>query len=152
MVELLDKYGGWPVVNGKHWNADEWNWLNISQQISNDGFIDLILDCHIEVEPKNSSKRVLIVNRAEFGLTRRALVKGMEYASVKDYYEFMVNVAVIFGANKSNAEIEMYDALQFEIGLSQVQCIEIELTNFFSILFVCSIRMKLFMKFPDGSD
>lgn len=121
MVEVLNKYGGWPVVKGINWMADQWDWLNISQQISSDGLIDLVLDCHIETEPRNSSKRILIVNRAEFGLTRRALVKGIEYAAVNDYYEFMVNVAVMFGANETNAKVEMNDVLQLEIGLSQVK-------------------------------
>lgn len=62
MEEILEKYGGWPVVKGDDWNSENWDWLNTSRHISNDGLIDLILDCHIEVEPRNSSKRILTVS------------------------------------------------------------------------------------------
>lgn len=62
MEELLEKYGGWPVIKGDDWNSENWDWLNTSRRISNDGLIDLILDCHIEVEPRNSSKHILTVS------------------------------------------------------------------------------------------
>lgn len=61
MVDILEKYGGWPVVKGDDWKSHDWNWLEISNRISNDGLIKLILNCHTEVEPTNSSKRILIV-------------------------------------------------------------------------------------------
>lgn len=44
----------------------------------------------------------------------------MEHAFVKSYYDFMVDSAVIFGANRSNAEIEFLDVLQFEMELAKV--------------------------------
>lgn len=62
IVEILDKYGGWPVIKGDAWESDDWEWLETSRRISNDGLIDLILDCHIVVEPQNSSKRILTVS------------------------------------------------------------------------------------------
>lgn len=61
MVNVLDRYGGWPVVKGDEWASQGWNWMNASMQIVSDGFIDLILACHIEVNPKNSSEFILVV-------------------------------------------------------------------------------------------
>lgn len=46
----------------------------------------------------------------------------MEHAFVKAYYDFMVEAAVIFGANRANAEIEFLDVLQFETELAKVVC------------------------------
>lgn len=65
MVEILEKYGGWPVIKGSDWKPDNWNWLEINKQISNDGFIDLVLDWGIGVDLKNSTKNVLIVSTKE---------------------------------------------------------------------------------------
>lgn len=62
MIELVDKYGGWPVVKGDDWKADDWSWIDASQRISNDGLLDLILDWGIGVDSKNSTRNVLIVS------------------------------------------------------------------------------------------
>lgn len=61
MVELLDRYGGWPVVEGSNWKEVNWNWIDISQQISNDGLLKLILNWGIGVDLKDSTRNVLIV-------------------------------------------------------------------------------------------
>lgn len=61
MMNILDRYGGWPVVEGDQWNFNDWDWLTTSTQIVNDGLMDLILDCHIEVNPNNSTKHILVV-------------------------------------------------------------------------------------------
>lgn len=49
------------------------------------------------------------------------LIRGIEDTNVKAYYDFMVDAAVIFGANKSQAELELLDSLKFEIELAKVQ-------------------------------
>lgn len=44
----------------------------------------------------------------------------MEYLAIKVYHKFMIDAAVIFGANKTMAEREMYDVLRFEMELAKV--------------------------------
>lgn len=48
------------------------------------------------------------------------LEKGIEDTNVKAYYDFMVDAAVMFGANKSDAERELLESLKFEIELAKV--------------------------------
>lgn len=48
------------------------------------------------------------------------LVKGINDTNVKAYFDFMVDAAVIFGANRSVAEHELLDSLNFEIELAKV--------------------------------
>lgn len=63
MVELLERYGGWPVVKGDKWNASSWNWIEIQKKMYGDGFTDsLILDISFGPYFKNSSKNVLNVS------------------------------------------------------------------------------------------
>lgn len=51
---------------------------------------------------------------------REYLVKGIETEAVKAYLNFMVDNAVLFGGNRSIAEKELKDALEFEIKLAEV--------------------------------
>lgn len=64
------------------------------------------------------------ISRASFGLSQKFLLKGMEHAFVKAYYDYMVDAAVIFGANKINAETESLNVLQFEMELAKV-CVKL---------------------------
>lgn len=62
MVEILDKYGGWPVVKGNDWQSDNWDWFEMTKRISHDGLDNLILECFISVDLKNTNRRILSVS------------------------------------------------------------------------------------------
>lgn len=66
VIELLDRYGGWPAVKGSSWNEENWNWVDTSQQICRDGLLKLILNWGIGVDLKNSTRNVLIVRFQNF--------------------------------------------------------------------------------------
>lgn len=55
-------------------------------------------------------------------LNRELLMRGLNNKSVRAYYEYMVDVAVIYGAEQPRAERELLDSLQFEIALANVNC------------------------------
>lgn len=55
------------------------------------------------------------------GLRREFLIKGIEDKLVKAYYDYMVDIAVIFGAEKERASTELMDSLLFEIQLANVR-------------------------------
>lgn len=46
--------------------------------------------------------------------------KGFEDKIVKAYYEYMVDIAVIYGADRSRAERELMESLEFEMKLANV--------------------------------
>lgn len=60
------------------------------------------------------------VDQSALGLSREYLVKGLKDKIVKAYYEYMVDIAVIYGAKKENAERELLESLEFEIALANV--------------------------------
>lgn len=64
------------------------------------------------------------IGQGGFGLTREYLVKGFDDATIKAYYKYMVDVAVIFGANRNRAERELKESLGFEIKLANVSSLE----------------------------
>lgn len=63
------------------------------------------------------------------------MVKGVENEGVKAYLNFMIENAVLFGGNRTIAEEELKDALEFEIKLAEVRTIShiIRLISIYSI-------------------
>lgn len=53
-------------------------------------------------------------------MSQKFLLHDLEDANVKAYYEFMVDSAVVIGANKTVAEVELLDSLRFEMELAKV--------------------------------
>jgi hypothetical protein len=62
----------------------------------------------------------LQIDQAALGLSREYLVKGMENKIVQAYHAYQVDMAVLYGANRSRAEKEMKDVLDFEFALANV--------------------------------
>lgn len=62
----------------------------------------------------------LQIDQPNFGLSQKFLLHDLEDANVKAYYEFMVDSAVVFGANKTVADVELLDSLRFEMELAKV--------------------------------
>lgn len=54
---------------------------------------------------------------------RDYLVKGMQDEEVKNYYNAMVDNAILFGANRKQAKKEMKEALEFEMKLADVSLV-----------------------------
>lgn len=60
------------------------------------------------------------IDQAALGLSREYLSKGLEDKIVKAYYEYMVDIAVIYGADRNRAERELMESLEFEMKLANV--------------------------------
>ena len=70
------------------------------------------------VDSRNSSK--LIIQFSEFnGKLKKYLKKGFDFPVVQLYYQLLVQVAVLFGANKKRARKEMKAAVELEIRLAE---------------------------------
>lgn len=54
------------------------------------------------------------------GLDNDDLLKRFDSGIVNAYYDYMVDVAVIFGANRTQAELEMKESLEFEMQMANV--------------------------------
>lgn len=59
LLNILDKYGAWPVLKGSDWKSNDWDWLEVRNRIAVDGIMDLIVDLSITVDQKNSSKIII---------------------------------------------------------------------------------------------
>lgn len=60
------------------------------------------------------------MDQSSIGLSREYLVKGFNDTLVSAYYDYMVDMAVLFGADKKVALKELKESLQFEMDLANV--------------------------------
>lgn len=60
------------------------------------------------------------IDKPTFGLDKKLLIEGQNDTNVKAYFNFMIDAAVVLGANRNRAEDELIDALRFEQDLAEV--------------------------------
>ena len=60
------------------------------------------------------------MDKADPSLNRKYMAEGVSNKVVKAYLSYMVDVAVILGAEKSRAEKELSEVLSFEIEMAKV--------------------------------
>lgn len=79
---------------------------------------NLIIKNLFSMEFENVS--FLQLDQAALGLSREYLSKGFDDKIVQAYYSYMVDIAVILGANKTDAKTELKESLEFEMKLANV--------------------------------
>lgn len=62
----------------------------------------------------------LQLDQASLGLSREYLSKGFDDEIVQAYYAYMVDIAIILGADPDRARKELRESLEFEIKLANV--------------------------------
>ncbi|XP_030765452.1 neprilysin-2 isoform X1 [Sitophilus oryzae] len=118
---ILSDLGGWPVLEGLQWNEGDFDWRESVYKFRKLGYsVDYFIDFSVGIDVKNSTKRVIDLDQASLGLRREFLTKGLEDKLVKAYYDYMVDIAVLFGAEKDRAINELKESLDFEIKLANI--------------------------------
>lgn len=63
LMDILERYGGWPVIKGDNWKSDGWDWLEMSKNMSNDGLLaNFIFNVKISDDIANSTNNIIQVN------------------------------------------------------------------------------------------
>ncbi|KFB42374.1 AGAP001791-PA-like protein [Anopheles sinensis] len=122
LLSILDTLGGWPVLKGDSWDMEStWSWEKSVIDFNNNGYsTDYFFDFSIDSDLKNSTRRIIDTDEASLGISREYLVKGMENPIVSAYYEYMVDMAVLLGADEARAKRELLDSLNFEMALANI--------------------------------
>merc|ERR1719472_289966 len=120
LKDKLQSMGGWPVLGGGDWKEDDFSWIETTYKFRENSYsTDLLIDFSIGTDIKNSSWRVIDIDQASLGQAQTYLSKGLSDRTVSAYYKYMVNVAVLLGADKSVATSELRESLEFEIELAR---------------------------------
>ncbi|KAJ8929212.1 hypothetical protein NQ314_018091 [Rhamnusium bicolor] len=116
---ILKELGGWPVLDGAKWSEANFDWRQSVYRFRKVGYsVDYFIDFSVGVDVKNSTKRIIDLDQASLGLRREFLTKGLDDKIVRAYYNYMVDIAVLFGADRDSAVRELRESLDFEIKLA----------------------------------
>lgn len=118
---ILEDLGGWPVLKGPMWSEADFDWRKSVYKFRKVGYsVDYFIDFSVGVDVKNSTKRIIDLDQASLGLRREFLTKGLDDKIVRAYYNYMVDIAVLFGADKERAVRELRESLEFEMKLANI--------------------------------
>merc|ERR1712112_285300 len=119
LKDMLHKMGGWPVLEGDSWDESSFSWIDTVYTFRQHGYsTNYLINFNVYMDFKNSSWRVINIDQADLRSYREYLINGMDDDYVKSYYNYMVNVAVLLGADRVKAEKELKESLLFEIELA----------------------------------
>ncbi|KAK9722856.1 Peptidase family M13 [Popillia japonica] len=138
---IIKDFGGWPVLEGDNWKDGDFDWRQAVYKFRKAGYsVDYLIDFSVGIDLKNSTQRIIDLDQASLGLRREFLIKGLEDKLVKAYSEYMVDIAVIFGADKQRATKELKDSLDFEIKLANISLPNEERRNATALYNAMTIR------------
>ncbi|XP_068624947.1 neprilysin-2 [Battus philenor] len=121
LLKMLKRLGGWPVLEGDSWIPQSFSWDESVYRFRDAGYsVDYFFDFSISVDVKNSTKRIIDLDQASLGLSREYLNRGFEDHLVQAYYQYMVDISVLLGADKERATTELKESLEFEMKLANI--------------------------------
>ncbi|KAJ8668211.1 hypothetical protein QAD02_009874 [Eretmocerus hayati] len=145
---ILKELGGWPVLEGDKWDEDNFSWKESVYKLRKKGYsTGYFLTFDIVDDFKNNSRRVIVLDQASLGLSNRYLKKGMKNKIVEAYSNYMVDIAVMLGADKDRAESELLESLQFEIKLASISLLDEERRNTTALYHIMTVN-ELVNKYP----
>ncbi|GFQ78251.1 neprilysin-1 [Trichonephila clavata] len=116
--DVVRELGGWPVSE-RDWEEPEWPLEHLLGQLRGDYNQGIIIEQWVGPDDKNSSVNVIQLDQMTFGLpSREYFLKDSSDRERKAYLKLMVEVAILFGAEREVAEIDMTDVLELEIRLA----------------------------------
>lgn len=117
MISLL---GGWPVVE-KNWKEDSFVVEDALGLVRANFTSIIIIFCSVAADDKNSSSNIIQIDQPDFGMPSREYYLNDRVSDyIHAYLQYMVDTAVLFGANQTDAERDMYQVLQFETKIANI--------------------------------
>ncbi|XP_060860161.1 neprilysin-2-like [Metopolophium dirhodum] len=122
--EILKSIGGWPVLEAEKWNESKFTWTDSMHKLivpEKIGGVDYFIKIRTIVHPENNTNPILYLDKASLGLKLEYLVKGKDHELTNKYYRYIVDIAVLFGADRQRATKELSESLDFEIELAKIE-------------------------------
>lgn len=120
ITKIMNSIGGWPVIATNDWNENKFNLSDASCQLFKFG---------IGVDSKNSTKKIIELDQPSLGLPREYFLKDFDDKIVKAYYDYMVDIAVLFSANLDAAKHDLMKVLILEKEIAKISLPEEEKRN-----------------------
>ncbi|XP_070560657.1 neprilysin-1-like [Ptychodera flava] len=128
LIAVLDSYGGWPVLGnnpGGNWNPDTFNFEHLMSKLLRDIGSSFLINTYVTTDSKESSRHLLQIDQATPSMPSRDYYLGgtqdiAEKKYLKVYYGFMLNVSLMLGAEREEAERQLQEVVDFEIAVANL--------------------------------
>lgn len=133
LLELLDSMGGWPVLEGDKWVEESFDWVEVvgKLRLYNN---DILVSLWVGPDGKNSDQYIVQFDQSDLVLPSSEYYhQGIDHPIMKAYQEILTNIAMLLGADKSQAEKDMHAVIAFEIELAMIMTPPHERRNFSKI-------------------
>ncbi len=108
-------------MEGDNWTGEGYTWWDQIHKIHKIGFnTDTIIKVYMDSDSKNTTYKTIFFDQARTGMSRVYLLKGVNDTDVKAYFNYMVSMAELLGADRGTAETELMDVLKLEIALVNI--------------------------------
>ncbi|XP_031357059.1 neprilysin-2-like isoform X2 [Photinus pyralis] len=122
MKMLLTELGGWPVLDGSSWNDTGFDWKEMVHQFRKIGFDNTgFLYVYISSDFMNSTRSIILIDEGMLMMKKDFLMQGFDSPVVRAFYNYIVKVAVAYGADPDLAETDMKDVINFQIEFARIR-------------------------------
>lgn len=119
LLDLLQTLGGWPVLD-PNWNADTFNWINVTAQIRK-YFNNIFIELWIGPDILLADQYAIQFEQTTLALDLRShyvLESSLPY--LQAYRKYMESVIRLLGASEDRAKQATEEIVEFEIELAKI--------------------------------
>lgn len=125
LLEVMEGFGGWPVVKGPDWEEEHFNWEEVLHKFYTKGMTTaLFFEVHVRQDEKRPDDNVIRLEIPELSFPieydKEYPAHLMNDSRVITYYHYIVNASVALGANRTRAEEELRKLVEFEAAVAQL--------------------------------
>ncbi|XP_040564604.1 neprilysin-2 isoform X1 [Lepeophtheirus salmonis] len=121
MEKVIKDLGGWPLRQGKSWNESSYLWYDKLRILRGKGLpINQFFSLNVGSDLKNHTRLRISLDQPGFNLHSAYLKKGDADEGVKAYFNYMVEIALLFGGKFNASMDEMFEVLKFENKLANI--------------------------------
>ncbi|XP_067658892.1 membrane metallo-endopeptidase-like 1 isoform X2 [Haliotis asinina] len=118
-VQFLVTLGGWPMINSS-WREDEFDLEGLLIHLRRYNNAPII-SMSVGTDLKNSSRRILYVDQADFGmLGQKYYQRGRNDVMLLAYEKLIINIASELGNHTNDVTADVKDIVDFEIMLANI--------------------------------
>lgn len=121
LVDLLREIGGWNISD-TGFNVKNWSLQITLQKLQNRYNMGGLFGWAVDEDDRNSSNHIIQIDQGGLTLpTRDNYLNKTEHKKILiAYLDYMTRVAVLLGANETDAKIQMQAVIDFETKLAEI--------------------------------
>lgn len=122
MLKLIQDIGGWNVSGTNRFNVSGWSLETALKTLQNKYNMGGLFGWAVGEDDRNSSRHIIQIDQGGLTLpTKENYLNKTAHAKVlAAYLEYMVKVAVLLGANETEATRQMQAIIDFETRLAEI--------------------------------